>query len=66
MNIKAISTIFKKDDHINATGNLRDAEKEDQVATPEVSPEPAETKTTLFYNWRQETDTSSLFVPMWG
>jgi hypothetical protein len=66
MNIKAISTIFKKDDHINTTDNLKDSEKEDQAAPPEVSPELAETKTTLFYNWRQETDTSSLFVPMWG
>lgn len=66
MNIKAISTIFKKDALINTADKLKGTEKEGQEATPEVSPDPAETKTSLFYNWRQETDTSSLFVPMWG
>jgi hypothetical protein len=66
MNIKAISTIFSKDSYINTTDHIKEQEKEDQTATPEVSPEAAETKTTLFYNWRQETDTSALFVPMWG
>ncbi|SHN27574.1 hypothetical protein [Mucilaginibacter sp. OK098] len=66
MNIKAISTIFSKDAYINTTDNSKNPKKEDQTAAPEVSPEAGETKTTLFYNWRQETDTSAIFVPMWG
>lgn len=66
MNIKAISTTFSKDGHINTTGDIKDQKKEDQTATPEVSSEAAENKATPFFNWRQETDTSALFVPMWG
>lgn len=66
MNNQAATIILSKDDYINTNDNLNGTKEEVQTAIPAVSQGPHESKTTIPWNWRHETDTAELFVGMWG
>jgi hypothetical protein len=66
MNNQAASIILSKDNYINTTDSFNGTNGEAQIAIPEVSQGPHESKTAAPWNWRQETDTAELFVAMWG